>query len=200
MSGAEMEPPFEFGQEVWIVYASTHYPVSEPCPICFGNRSVVLTLGSGETVDVMCDFCARGCDPPTGRTTVYRAFSRIERGTVTGLEHEASGDWVVFVGHHREHVSERKVFADQGRAEARRIEMHAESEASAQRSFEQAIGSARRKTTWTAGYHRREIAELERRLAWHREKLQKPKPRAETVPTPADSGGPEPARKDADRT
>lgn len=166
-------PPFAFGQQVWVVSASSHYPTKEPCPICFGERAVVLILGNGEHQGVACDFCSRGCDPPSGEATVYRAMSRIYPGVVTGLEKEFD-QWRIRVDHASHLEDDAVVFADRDAAEARRIILHAEVEQRAQRLFEQTIAYGKKKTAWNAGYHRREIADLERKLAWHRDKLARP--------------------------
>ena len=164
------KPPFEFGQQVWIATASAYARKEIKCPVCDGKCNVVLILGSGERVPVLCEFCQHGSDEPSGVACAHSPASSIRPATVTGLYR--NGDkWEVQCG---SPSAEREVFATEAEAEARRIVLHAEAEEEAKRNFEGQFKNARGKYSWTVGYHRGCIKRLRRQLEWHESRLRKP--------------------------
>jgi hypothetical protein len=169
------QTPFEIGEEVFYADAGPHTRSDVACPICFGKRSVKLILGNDEQVDVECDFCGHGFDGPRGTVAIYGPKSFVRAGTVKSLEY-ADDECIVGVDWYRFRTSERRVFASHAEAEARRVELHAECEIQAKKSFDAQLHTGKRKPTWSAGYHRAQIAELKRKLAWHEDKLRSTKP------------------------
>src|SRR6185369_8172904 len=109
-------------------------------------------------------YCRHGFDGPRGTVAKYGPQSFVRAGVVNSLEARGDGDWIVGVDWHRFRTSERRVFLTYAEAEARRHELHEECERSAQTLFEEQCNTARRRPTWTAGYHRAQIAELKRKL------------------------------------
>lgn len=126
-------PPFAIGQEVWIASAHAYFPVRVLCPVCHGKRSVALILGNGEHVPIECEFCQRGCDPPSGTVTKHQAASDLRSGVVSGIEKTDSG-WRTVVGHESFPGHLRELFADRETAEACRLSLHAEAEREAERA------------------------------------------------------------------
>lgn len=166
-----IKPPFEFGQTVFVVSADAHHPSRVPCPVCFGELAVTVILGNREEVRVLCENCAGGCQPPSGEVTRYVAHSNILTLPVCGFEFR-DGEWTIRFADHLSHrMSERLIFANEADAEQRRIELHAEAEDRAQKNFESQFRNARGKLSWTVGYHRKQIVDLRRSLAWHEAKL-----------------------------
>jgi hypothetical protein len=162
--------PFNLGEAVWVATASAYHQVQVPCPICFGKCLVTLILGNGEHQAVECDFCRHGCEGPTGLASRYVAYSEVKQGTVTGL-FERFGERKVEVNGNNHEIG--TIFRDAESAEAYRLRLHADAEQQAQRNFESQFKGAKKKPTWTAGYHRKEIQELHRKLEWHEARLGK---------------------------
>lgn len=170
--GMSDKPPFEFGQVVYCVEANAHARFEVPCPVCYGKKKVTLILGNGESQDVSCECCDFGMRGPSGVVSEWGPWSRVVPAAVDSITQESSG-WKVSCGHHS-----GEIFATEEEAEARRLALHADAEASAERMNEQNILRAIRKTTWTAGYCRRKIAHLRREMEWHEEKLCQAKAKA----------------------
>jgi hypothetical protein len=164
------EPPVTLGQTVFIAWAHAYAQTHVVCPICAGNKSVVLILGSGEHVDVACQGCEHGYEGPRGTVVQYTADSGVRSGAVTGLSYERD-DWHIVVGHDHVTVSDDVLFLWAEAAEARRVVLHAAAEAQAQRNFESQFKTKRKDHGWTVRYHRERIADLRRQLAWHEGKL-----------------------------
>jgi hypothetical protein len=167
---AQIEPPFAFGQTVYKVYASAHARESTICPICFGKRIVTLILGDGSQQEVACDDCGRGCDGPTGEVYRWGPVSSVRECIVTGMK-QYDGTWEIALGNDHARLNENLVFVTHEEAEARRAELHAKCE----RDAEDAWGARRqmlgKSVPWRVSYHRREIKDAERRIAWHSRQL-----------------------------
>lgn len=82
---------YKVGDVVW--YATFEQREERvPCPVCYGNKSVIIILGNGEEVQVECAFCNRGYNPPSGYVTEYVLLPRAEQRTITGRRiEEVSG-------------------------------------------------------------------------------------------------------------
>ena len=167
----ENDPPFSIGEPVWVAVATAYKQEQVPCPICFGKGAVTLILGNGERQPVECDYCGHGYERATGLVARYGPHSEVKQGTVTGLSQRYDG-WLVEVGGWTQDPD--RIFRDPESAEICRVRLHAEAEQQARRSFESQFKSAKKKTTWNAGYHRKEIQELRRKLEWHEGRLGKP--------------------------
>lgn len=171
------EPPVTLGQTVFIAWAHAYGQTHVPCPICAGNRSVVLILGTGEHVDVECSGCDRGPYGSQGTVIQHMPMSGVRSGAVTGLSYERD-EWQIVVGHDHVKASDDVLFLWAEAAEARRVVLHAEAEAQAQRNFESQFKTKRKDHGWSVRYHRDRIADLKRTLAWHEGKLAKKNPAA----------------------
>jgi hypothetical protein len=128
---------------------------------------VLLTLGNGEQQPVTCEFCA-GFQEPKGVVYKYQSRSGVREHTITGVAQDYER-WRYYAG--TLSLNELDLTDDPLLAERMRVALHEQAEQQAQRNFESQFKTARKKTTWTAGYHRAQVADLERKLAWHRAKL-----------------------------
>ena len=165
-------PPFTFGQTIYVATARAFSEETVPCPICAGKLSITLTLGDGTSTPVNCEFCAGGFSGPKGYVTKHGPSSHVIVSTVTGM---TRGKFFDDAGWHVEgtcHVSERvsagNVFDNEADAEARRVVLHDAAAEQSRANFEAQFKRAKGKTTWTVGYHRSCIKDLERKLTWHR--------------------------------
>jgi hypothetical protein len=160
-------PPFTIGQKVYVAWANAYSQQQVECPICAGKRSVTLILGSGEHVSVECAGCDWGFEGAHGYVTKYGPASGFDTAIVTGLTFE-DGKWSVCT---RPRRSDGELFTSELEASRRRVAMYAEAEERALAAFELQFKHKRMKHGLSVNYHRSEIVDLERKLAWHKEKL-----------------------------
>lgn len=168
--------PVAIGDTVFVAWANAYCQRHEPCPICAGSGFCTLILGSGEQTPVECEFCRRGWDGPSGTITVYEARSGVLEEVVTGIELDERG-WIIKTGHRHFNEWDAVVFADRTHAESRAAELMVKAQEQAKANYESQFAGNKKKHTWSVGYHRREIAELERKIEWHRAKLSVRRPR-----------------------
>jgi hypothetical protein len=58
------------GDRAWWANCGTR-EITEPCPVCFGKRKVLLILGNGEQIETPCDYCGKGLEGPRGVVTEF---------------------------------------------------------------------------------------------------------------------------------
>lgn len=174
-----VEVPFEIGSTWWKpIVTPTRKEV--PCPVCCGNRAVVVILGDGEQVGVECDACGRGAERPRGVVTTYSYSADAQEVRILRLVgfqlvgEEKAPRWRVEV--ESEGCVNREL--DFAELRATRGEAMDESVATMDRLAEEAAASRAAikkdrlgRYAWSVAYHRDQIKELERSLAWHRAKL-----------------------------
>ena len=162
--------PYQIDDTVYVAAASAYSRKDVACPICFGKLSVTLILGNGEHQPVECDFCGKGYEGPRGVVEEYVACSSVEQRIVIGIGKDERG-WHVDTGYNVQRIADGNVFAARADAEARRIVLHADAEQEARRRWEGHVSEGKKKSSWSAGYHRRQLKELRRKAGWHEEKL-----------------------------
>ena len=171
MSEQTLRPPFQLGQEVFLARASSYSEVMVPCPICFGKLCVTLILGNGEEQPIECDYCGKGYDGPQGVVREYRPVSSVERRMVTGLETDGENWSFHLSGSGYCTTKDRQLFATAEEAEVRRLELHEEAKQDAERRMESILKGKKKSFTWTVGYHRSQIRDMESRIEWHKKRL-----------------------------
>jgi hypothetical protein len=69
---ATISIPFAIGQRLW-VSSSGHGEEWITCPECDGAKILTLVKGNGEVIELSCNYCAPGCESPSGvvRRIVY---------------------------------------------------------------------------------------------------------------------------------
>lgn len=78
---------YNVGDRVW--YA--HYDmvqVKKTCLVCFGEKTVTLVLGNGDSVVLPCDYCGKGFDDPRGYTVEYEYVAKAEHSIITKVQSE----------------------------------------------------------------------------------------------------------------
>ena len=65
---ATISIPFAVGEEVWAV-GHEHREEWISCPECAGTKALRLVKGNGEEIELACNYCGPGYDPPSGRVT-----------------------------------------------------------------------------------------------------------------------------------
>lgn len=163
--------PYSIGT---VYYRPLHTPiqVQVPCPVCNGNRSVEIILGTGEQLTVPCEGCGLGFSFSRGYIMEWRYEPGATTFTIASIEGFSHDEWTLksALG---EQCSSRYLYAS--RDEALRV--------STQDSLNQQEANAKRqsarkkdakKLTWSVRYHRECIKDLERKIAYHQGKLQAP--------------------------
>lgn len=182
--------PFAIGQQMW----EPVYPpqrVRVPCPVCFGKLAVVVELGNGERVGVPCEGCGIGFVGPRGFVEEWRYEASARPFVIASVESMSSrseSDWVV-----RSEDGTTYNFANLCATEAEAIGKAREA---AEREMERQCdtrqhkrGAELKRAPWSVRYHRKEIANLERKLAWHKAKIGQP-PSVDARLTDSESGTP----------
>lgn len=69
---ATISIPFAISQQLWAI-SSGHCEEWVTCPECDGTKILTLVKGTGEIIELSCNFCAPGCEPSRGvvRRIVY---------------------------------------------------------------------------------------------------------------------------------
>jgi hypothetical protein len=161
------KPPYEIGEKVFVVSATPYGQERIPCPICAGKLAVTLILGSGEHQTVECESCRA-----QGTVTRHAPSSSVTEMTVTGISYDQS-KWKIACDEFSRDLAD--IFRDPEAAEARREKRHAEVSETAEDNFVENIGHRKKGHTWSAGYHRKYIKDLQRQLEWHKAKLSEKK-------------------------
>lgn len=175
-----MKPKYEIGQEIFWASFSSHTGTYVTCPDCGGTGRLRVTFHDETTVSIECKNCSRGYDPPTGRIHIYTRKGEAKKGRVSGIkisddkvEYEAEYWYTASDGHFyktHNHVKEDEVCLSESEAQSRADKMAAEHDAEERARI---FGKEKdaRSWAWNASYHRKEIKEAERRLAYHTAKL-----------------------------
>lgn len=163
-----LETPFTIGATYWQV-CSPHEKTAVPCPVCAGNKSIDVTLGSGEVVKVPCEGCGLGWDGPRGYIEEHSLIPRVRPFTIQSVSaFYGDGMWSVSDGERTTQFSE--LHATEFDAMQSAI---AQSEALELANIDTRVRKRMetQKAGWHIRYHREQIKDLERKLEWHRSKV-----------------------------
>lgn len=164
-----MNLPFAIGQVMWMakVYPSR---VTLPCPVCAGQRAVVVELGTGERVGVPCEACGKGFNNPTGTIEEWDHDPGVERFVIASVDSMHNGRWFL-----QSESGARCEWDELCATEAEAMEKSVARCAEQHERNMQSRTHKRRNTkeaAWSIRYHREQIRDLEQRIAWHQSKIQ----------------------------
>jgi hypothetical protein len=168
MSEQVLHVPFQIGQTFWLP-RSFGEKKTMPCPVCAGNRRFDVILGSGERLSVPCDGCGVGFDGPRGVIEEWDHSPAAVEFTVARVRSMHDGRWSLV-----SESGDMADFDDLCATEAEAMEISARKCAENHERNMQTRQRKRKgtqKAGWTVRYHREQIADLERQLAWHRDKV-----------------------------
>ena len=167
-----LEMPFEIGQQMWeALYPPTRVRV--PCPVCFGQLAVTVVLGDGEHVGVPCEACGIGYDGPRGYIEEWRYEAAARPFVIAGVESMRRDDWVV-KNDDGWSINYANLFATEHEALASaraQVESLMERQCDTRRHKRQEV----KRALWSVRYHREQIQDLNRKIAWHRSKVESPR-------------------------
>jgi hypothetical protein len=157
---------FNIGDVAWHAsYSSMNDDAT--CPDCGGTGRLRVTFHDETQVSIDCQNCAHGYEKPTGRVRVYQRTPTATAFHVTGFE--VGGD------EHRYHdgcqiVDDADLYATRDAAMAAAAnKVQKANEEEQKRVFKKERDT--RTWAWNASYHRREIKDANRRIAYHTAKL-----------------------------
>lgn len=160
--------PFTIGQQVWEPI-NPPTQVKRPCPACFGKLAVVVILGNDEHVGVPCEACGIGYREPRGYVEEWEYEIGARPFVITGVRSMSGNDWVVIneVGWTYSFANLCATETEAIQKSRDRLEALMQQNAEARRHRRNTANKA----PWSVRYHRKQIADLERQLAWHRAKV-----------------------------
>ena len=163
-----MELPFTVGEKKWLP-GRAPWNLTIPCSVCAGQKAVTVILGSGEQLRVPCEGCGLGYDGPRGYISEWSYAPRVEEFIIQEPVGLYNGEWTVkSTAGTQAKLSELKDTEDLAMQESCK---------QASRQFERCMETWQRKRKdskhlgWTIRYHRDKIADLQRQIAWHQEKI-----------------------------
>lgn len=161
-----MTAKFSIGDTVWRAHADrTEKWVT--CPDCFGTKTLRVVLGDGTEHTMDCAGCAAGYNPPRGGVQSYDFTPRATNDVITEIRLGPGGVEYTFGGWI---FKESDVFPTYEEAMARAAELIIEREAEEKAAFLRKT-NPNRSWAWHVHYHRDNIRQAERNLAFHTEKL-----------------------------
>ncbi len=165
---------YALDQDLWLASFESK-PAYLTCPDCGGTRHLTALLYDGTRVTIDCEGCRRGYDPPTGQVQVYARMPRALPVRVTGVSVEAGR--TEYHTAQRYVVQEADLFATEAAALTRAHQLAAEHDAA---DREHALNKEKptKSWAWHVHYHRRNIREAERQIAYHTARLDVARARA----------------------
>ena len=162
-----MEKLYKVGDCVW--YASFgSEEVRVPCPVCYGNKKVLVILGNGDEVEVVCDYCSRGFEGAKGYVTEYQHTAKAEYMTITRrkIEEVFGEEKIEYTSAHFLLTPERMFDTEQEALDCA-AEM---AEKYAQEQAEKPKYKNEKSYTWNAGYHLRQAQSKYKEAQYHEAK------------------------------
>jgi hypothetical protein len=156
------------GDVIYYVYSSTHYSKRIPCPVCYGKRSVKIIFGNGEEHDTICGYCSHGIESATGVATTWEPFAEVRSGEITGVA-VLNGIITYQIGH--SNFAESDVYSTREAADLVCVETFEKCKKQSEVWFRDSFIQCKKNQTWSAGYHKSSIADAQRRIEWHKSRL-----------------------------
>jgi hypothetical protein len=158
---------FNVGDHVWTAITGLR-PIEEPCPVCFGKKSVTVILGNEDEVVVPCSFCGHGYEPPSGVVSEYRIEPGTDFHIITGRDiHEGETTKITYCldGGYRE--EQDNIFSTKEEALAASAKMCENEKTERETKSCYLKKDATKSFAWNAGYHLREAKRLREQIAYH---------------------------------
>lgn len=161
---------YNVGDTVWLAQYD-HTEVKMPCPVCFGEKQVILILGNGETVALPCDYCGKRCAEPRGFIMEYEYTAKVQLITITEVQSKVDS-----MGEERRYYFGGRCTEIQDIWDTKEEALARCAEKVAQQKLEETTSAFRIKANhlqsyaWNAGYHLRQAKEYRKRAEYHEQK------------------------------
>lgn len=178
---------FNIGDQAWFATFDAE-PAWVECPDCGGTGRIRCLLPDDSMVSIECECCRRGYEGPLGKLQVYVRTPRARFVTITGVEMQ--GEKVEWRTDSFWCAEDDRLFAAEADAFAK-AKAIADDMDRLERERIQAKEKDTKSWAWNVHYHRREIREAEKRIAYHRSKLAVASLKAKEPATEAGRAAPE---------
>jgi len=169
---------YNIGDLVWVAtFESREERVA--CPVCYGNKEVIVILGNGDQVVVVCDYCCKGFEGPQGYVKEYRYAPRTEQVKVTkcSVETTLEGIKTEYRFNNGRLYQEEDLFDTQEEAaqaaEIKAVELE-------QREMNKVKYKNEKSYSWNAGYHMRAATQARKDAEHHEQRAKLCKERSRT--------------------
>jgi hypothetical protein len=164
---------FSIGEYVYI--ADMHaVDTTEPCPVCYGKKMVIVILGNGDQVETECGYCGHGFEGPLGYVkTGDRLVEGAHMSKITGVDVRTADDgsmdityWFNGCGYHQNRVAktyEEAVELGKITAAKYQHEDHAH-------MIDMAKHNINKSYAWNVGYHLKSAERAKKDLEYHEAK------------------------------
>lgn len=168
---------FNIGDTAW--WAKYEYTsVNKTCPVCFGNRCVVVILGDNTQVQAECDYCNREFNS-YGYIVEHEYITKTEEIKITGKEvSETSVGKEITYRHENYIFRDSDIYKTKEAAEKRAIEKKEKAEKEKLERLERGKNSHFKKYSWHVGYYQKkkrdalkDIEFCDRKIVYLKEKI-----------------------------
>jgi hypothetical protein len=169
---------YNVGDEVWLAEYDLE-SVKKTCPICFGQKQVILILGNDDKVILPCDYCGKGFNEPTGVITEYEYVAKATLIVITKIQSETNE-----LGEQRKYYFNAHYAAIEDLFNSKEAALARCAEKIKRQELEDTTKAYRIKAnhlksySWNAGYHLREALHHEKQAGYHKQKAALCKERA----------------------
>jgi hypothetical protein len=164
--------PFEIGDVYWIP-AGPSRSERVTCPMCLGDKFITAIIGSGEKYELECECCMLGYQGPQGTVSQYVRTPEAEEYKIASIEEWRDNQWYLKSTAGR-YSNFDMLYKTEEEALAADVKREADLEESNMKNLRKKKYG--RVSSWSIQYHKTQIKEFERKIAWHEAKLHaKPK-------------------------
>lgn len=164
---------FKIGDKVWYARAG-RYETQILCPDCEGSRRVRVIFANNEETSIDCGGCSRGYEGSSGTITEYKFKADVHQTTIDGVDQYRNKTTYKVNGNEYMNCyysfDEKDIFGTEEEAVKRCQELIKE-EVDIERDRLLRKEKDSKTWAWNASYHRKNIKNAERDLAYHRAKL-----------------------------
>ena len=163
---------YNVGDKVWWARCGQNQ-VQRTCIVCYGKKEVTLILGNGEEMVLPCSYCALGFDSSRGFTQEYEFTAEPQLITITSYcsEMTCSGEKREYQ-HGMYSLYPEQICETQQEAVDKCAKEIEEKEAEQQRRAGCTKSNKTKHFSWDAGYHMKQVTDLERQIEWHKANAQ----------------------------
>lgn len=162
-----MKTKFNIGDRVYHATWDQHHKESRTCPECGGTGKIRVIRYDHSVAHISCVNCSTPFASSTGKVDVYIPTAYVDSHIISGME--ISGDQVTYKANLGwgcyMHLDEKDTFATVEEAQVK-----AEREAEVEAEFNQKHDRSQ-DWAWNASYHKKQIKEAEKSIAYHTKKL-----------------------------
>ena len=161
--------PFVIGQTYWLP-RTVPQEITVLCPVCYGHKTITVTLGNGEHVAVECDGCGLGYEGPRGVVREYTYEANVRPFIIASVQSMHGDSWSV-ISTEGEQASWASLYLTEASAwDVSRAQLDKTVEENTRR-WSTSNRKMLSRVAWTVAYHEKCIRDLEQKIAYHRSKV-----------------------------